>query len=104
MQVAAVLHLPSVVSKLLLEVSWWWVAVGIVLVLAAIVLIVHVLGVLLRCMLGTLAVDEVLALGLGELVDFSTSEPDEEFLGELMLDRLACGLSFSMVWGYTQAC
>jgi hypothetical protein len=52
-------------------------------------LIVHVLSVTLGLVLGLLAVEEVLALGLSKLVDLSTSETSEELLGELMGDGLA---------------
>jgi hypothetical protein len=54
-----------------------------------VVLIVHVLNVLLGVVLGLLAVDEVHALGLGQLVNFGTGNTDEELLGELMGDWLA---------------
>lgn len=54
-----------------------------------VVLLVEVLGVLLGVVLSLLAVDEVETLGLSQLVDLSTSEPDEELLGELMADGLA---------------
>jgi hypothetical protein len=40
--------------------------------------------------LGALAVEEVLALGLGELVYLGTGESSKQFFGKLMLDRLAC--------------
>jgi hypothetical protein len=58
-----------------------------------VVLIIHVLNVLLGVVLGLLAVDEVHALGLGQLVNLSTGNTDKELLGELMGDRLACGAS-----------
>lgn len=64
--------------------------VGVVLVLAAVVLVVHVLGVLLRLVLGLLAVEVVLALGLGELVNLGGSEARKELLGEGVVDLLAC--------------
>jgi hypothetical protein len=54
-----------------------------------VVLVIEVLGVLLGMVLSLLAVDEVETLGLDQLVDLSTSEPDEELLGELMADGLA---------------
>ena len=56
-------------------------------------MIIHVLNVLLGVVLGLLAVDEVHALGLGQLVNLSTGNTDKELLGELMGDRLACGAS-----------
>jgi hypothetical protein len=63
--------------------------VGVVLVVLAVVLVVELLGVLLGLVLGLLAVEEVLALGLGEAVDFTTGEASEELLGELVGDGLA---------------
>jgi hypothetical protein len=59
--------------------------VGVVLVVLAVVLVVELLGLVL----GLLAVEEVLALGLGEAVDFTTGEASEELLGELVGDGLA---------------
>ena len=53
-------------------------------------LIIHVLHVLLGVTLGLLAVNEVHALGLGELVDLSTCKANEDLLGKLVRDRLAC--------------
>ena len=55
-----------------------------------VVLVVHVLDVLPGVVLGLLTIDEVHSLGLGELVDFSTCETDEELLGELVGNWLAC--------------
>jgi hypothetical protein len=43
-------------------------------------------------MLGSLSVEEVLTLGLGELVDFSTSKACEHLLGKCVSDRLACNV------------
>jgi hypothetical protein len=86
-------HLPSVVSKRLLKSRWWSLVVGIILILASIVLVVHVLGVLLRGMFSTLAVDEVLALGLGKLIGFGSSKTGQHLFGKLVLDYLACVLS-----------
>jgi hypothetical protein len=57
---------------------------------ALVVLLVQVLSVLLGVVLGLLAVDEVKALGLGQLVDLSAGEANEELLGELVGDGLAC--------------
>jgi hypothetical protein len=62
----------------------------IILIIAAIVAVVQVLDILLGVVLGLLAVDEVHALGLSQLVNLSTGETDEELLGELMGDRLSC--------------
>ena len=42
-------------------------------------------------MLSLLTINEIHSLGLGQLVDFSTSETDEELLGELVGDGLAWG-------------
>lgn len=63
-----------VVAELLLQTLRWTLIVGVVLILLAVVLVVHLLGVFLRVVLGLLAVVEVLALGFGQLVDLSTDE------------------------------
>jgi hypothetical protein len=95
-----------------LEVLGTAVLVGIVLVRALtvdVVLVVHLLCLPLGLPLSLLAVEPVLALGLGELVNLlrvssqcllrtdswkyvylSTSETSEELLGELVRDGLAC--------------
>lgn len=65
--------------------------VGVVLVLATVVLVVHLLSVPLSVALGLLAVDPVSALGLGELVDLAADEAGEELLGEGVGDLLAWG-------------
>ena len=52
-------------------------------------LVVHVLNVLLGVVFGLLTVDEVHALGLGQLVNLSTGKTNEHLLGELMGDWLA---------------
>jgi hypothetical protein len=54
-----------------------------------VVLIIHMLRILLRLVLGALLVKPVLALRLGKLVDLCAGESSEEFLCELMGDRLA---------------
>jgi hypothetical protein len=54
-----------------------------------IMLVVHLFSVRLCVALRFLLVEEVLALGLDELVDLSTGEASEELLGKLMRDRLA---------------
>lgn len=82
------LHLPVTVLDLL----WRVVLVGVVLVGALatlVVLLVHMLGVSLGLVFGLLAVEEVLALGLGKLVDLRTSKAGDEFLGEGVGDGLA---------------
>jgi hypothetical protein len=61
----------------------------IILVLLAIVLVIHVLNVLLGVVLGLLPVDEIHALGLGQLVNLGTGETDKHLLGKLMGDGLA---------------
>lgn len=48
-------------------------------------LVVDALGVLLGVVLGLLAVKEVEALGLNQLVGLSTSKSSKELLGELVL-------------------
>ncbi len=52
-------------------------------------LVIHVLNVLLGVVLGLLPVDEIHALGLGQLVNLSTGETDKHLLGKLMGDGLA---------------
>jgi hypothetical protein len=54
-----------------------------------VVFVVHALSVLLCLALGLLFVEPVLALGLGELVDFGAGETGEQFFGELVGDWLA---------------
>lgn len=51
--------------------------------------VVEGLSVLLGLVLGLLSIDIVKTLGLAELVDLSAGERGEEFLGELVVDRLA---------------
>lgn len=53
-------------------------------------LIVEVLSPFLGFMLGSLLVEEVLALGLGEPVNFSTGKACEHLLGKLVRNWLAC--------------
>lgn len=60
-----------------------------------VVLIIHILDILLGVVLGFLAINEVHSLRLGELVDLSTCETDEELLGELVGNGLACGSEVS---------
>lgn len=62
----------------------------VVLVVLAVVLIVEVLGLLLGLVLGLLAVEEVEALGLEELVDLGAGNASKSLLGEGVLDGLAC--------------
>lgn len=81
-------HLPVVV---LVDVARGLHSVGIKLVaLAAVVLVVHLLGVAPGLALGLLAVPGIGALGFGELVDLGTGEAGEQLLGELVGDGLAC--------------
>ncbi len=61
----------------------------VVLVLSTVVLVVHLLDVALGLVLGTLLVDEVHALGLGETVDLGAYQAHESLLGELVRDGLA---------------
>lgn len=65
------------------------IIVGVVLVLVTVVVVIHPLGILLGLVLRALAVDEVLALGLGELVDLGGGEAGKELLSEGMVDGLA---------------
>jgi hypothetical protein len=57
---------------------------------ANIVLIVEMLHILLRMALRLLAVNIIQALRLDELVDFGACEADEQLLGELVGNGLAC--------------
>jgi hypothetical protein len=68
-----------------------------------IVLIIHALDVALGVVLGLLTVDEVHSLGLGELIDLSTGDTDEELLGELVGDWLAWKL-LGGVFIWRQSC
>jgi len=68
-----------------------WALAGVVLVILSVVLVVHLLSILLGLVLGLLTVGKVHALGLSELVDFSTSEASKELLGELVINGLAYG-------------
>jgi hypothetical protein len=54
-----------------------------------VVFVVHALSVLLCLTLSLLLVEPVLALGLGELVDFGSCEASEKLLGELVGDWFA---------------
>lgn len=69
------------------------VAVGVVLVstvVANVVLVVHMFGVLLCVVVSLDLIGLVHTLGLGELVDLSTGETGQEFLGGTVADGLAC--------------
>jgi hypothetical protein len=54
-----------------------------------IVLIIHILDIVSGMSFGLLSINVIQTLGLSELVDFSTGNTSEEFLGELMGDWLA---------------
>src|SRR3569833_1026580 len=71
------------------EVERWDADLRVVLVLVAVLLLVQVLGVLLGLVLGLLAVEEVQALGLEELVDLGGGYAGEGLLGEAVRDGLA---------------
>ena len=64
--------------------------VRVVVLLVTVVLVVELAGLLLGLALGLLAVDEVGTLGLGETVDFTTSESGDGLFGEAVVDFLAC--------------
>ena len=69
------------------------VLVGIVLVCTLVpdvVLVVHVLGVLFGMTMSLNLVILVHSLGLSKFVNLATYEASEDFLGELVRDRLAC--------------
>lgn len=81
-------HLPVVV---LVDVARGLHGVGVELVaLAAVVLVIHLLGVAPGLALGLLAVPGIGALGLGELVDLGAGEASKQLLGKLVGDGLAC--------------
>ena len=61
----------------------------ILVTLRGVLLIIHVLNVVTCLALGLFTVDPVGTLGLGELIDLSTCETDEELLGELVGNGLA---------------
>lgn len=74
--------------ELLRSVILVWVV--LVSVLAPdVVLVVHMAGILLGLMMSTLAVVSVHALGLSELVNFTTDESSEELLGESVVHDIA---------------
>lgn len=55
-----------------------------------VVLIVHLVGILLGVLSGTDLVDLIHAFSLSELVDLSTNETSDGFLGEGVANGLAC--------------
>jgi hypothetical protein len=78
-----------VVAVLALETLVRSLTVWVVVLLIAVVLVVHVLGILLSLVLRTLAVDIVGTFSLGKAIDFDTGETDEKLFGELVGDWLA---------------
>lgn len=66
-----------------------WFHSRVELVLAAVLLVVELLGLLLGVVLGLLAVDKVQALGLDELVDLEAGGGRQHLLGQAVLDGLA---------------
>ena len=81
-----------VLAELLLELLWWRGVVRVVVWLITVLLIVELLGPLLRLVLRLLLVDEVLALGLSEVVYTCTSKASEHLFGETVVDLLSCKL------------
>lgn len=77
-------HLPVALNALR-----WSLLVGVVLVLATIMLIVHAFGVLTSLVLGPLFVNPVGASRFGETINFSACEASEHLFRELMTHRLA---------------
>jgi hypothetical protein len=55
-----------------------------------------------RMVLRLLLVNVIQALGLEELVDLSAGDADEEFLGELVGNGLACLQSYQLPYAPTQ--
>lgn len=82
------LDLPA--AEALLEVARSLTLIRVVLIVAAVVLVVEVLGPLLGLVLRPLAVDVVSALGLGETVDLGSSETGQQLLSKAVGDSLAC--------------
>jgi len=83
-------RLPALLwTKLVLK-RLWRRLVGVVLVVATVVLVVHLLSLFTGLALGTLAVDVVGTLGLAELVDLAAGKSGYDLLGELVVDLLAC--------------
>lgn len=60
-----------------------------IVLLAAVLFIVQILGLLLGVVLGALTVDKVETLGLGHLVDLGSGQGSEGLLGKSMADLLA---------------
>ena len=92
--VAATATLPVLVlAKVLPEVARRLGVVGVVVGLVAVLLVVELVrllgGLLLGTVLALLVADEVLALGLGEVVYASAREAGEHLLGEAVVDLLA---------------
>lgn len=81
---------PAVITVFLLQLVVRSLPLRVVILLAAIVLVVELLGSLLGLVLGLLTVDIVGTLGLGETVDFHTSKGGDGLLGELVRGWLAC--------------
>ena len=72
-------------------------------VAAHVVLIIHMLDILPRMALRLLLIHPIEALGLEQLVDLRARDADQELLGELVRDGLACAREHQLVactrWG-----
>jgi len=79
----------ELVSQPLIIEVWLITLVGVILVHVAIVVVVHALSLLLAMSACFDLVIFVHALGLGELVDFTSDEACKEFLGEGVVNGLA---------------
>lgn len=77
------------------EPLWAIVLVRVVLICTLIlnvVLVVHIFGSLFGMTTSLYGVVLIHALGLGKLIDLTTNEASEKFLGELVRDGLACAV------------
>jgi hypothetical protein len=88
-QMCTSLVLPLVIAKLPPQPLMRLLIIRIVLILAAIVIIVHLLRALAGMALRLLPVNVVGALGLGKAVDFETCQAGQHFFGEAVGDLFA---------------
>jgi len=84
------LCLPSITAELVTKPARRIGLAGIVLIILSVMLVIHAFSGVLRMSLGLLFINEILALGLSELVDLGAGEASEELLGEGVVDRLSC--------------
>lgn len=53
-------------------------------------LVIQIISLFLCLVLGSLLAGKVHALGLSQLIDLGTREAHQQFLGEAMVDNIAC--------------